>query len=89
MTEHAFLPKTLTSDKGSALVSHVIKEMPDAIEITPQHATTKHPQTIGMLERSHASLKQARKNERGERRSMWQKKLVLQFKLQHLLPCKS
>ena len=36
-----------------------------------KHATTKHAQTIGLLERSHASIKQALKIETGERRSLW------------------
>ena len=36
-------------------------------------ATTKHSQTIGKLERSHASIKQALIIETGERRSLWHK----------------
>ena len=39
--------------------------------ITLKHATTKHAQTIGLLERSHASIKQALKIETGKRRSLW------------------
>ena len=41
--------------------------------IFSKHATTKHAQTIGLLERSHASIKQALKIETGERRSLWHK----------------
>ena len=40
---------------------------------TLKHATTKHAQTVGMLERPHASIKQALKNETGEWRSLWHK----------------
>ena len=51
-------------------MSHVIKEV---LGITLKHATTKHAQTIGLFEQSHASIKQALKVETGERRSLWNK----------------
>ena len=73
MTKHAYLPTTLISDKGIAFMSQVIKEMAGVLGITLKHATTKHAQTIGLLERSHASIKQALKIETGERRSLWHK----------------
>ena len=73
MTMHAYLPKTLISDKGTAFMSHVIKEVAGVLSITLKHATTKHAQTIGLLEQSHASIKQALKVETGERRSLWHK----------------
>ena len=47
--------------------------MAGVLGITIKHATTKHAQTIGLLERSHASIKQALKIETGERRSLWHK----------------
>ena len=68
MTKHAYLPTTLISDKGSAFVSQVIKEVADILGITLKHATTKHAQTKGMLERSYASIKQTLKVETGEQR---------------------
>ena len=70
MTKHAYLPTTLISDKGIAFTSHVIKEMAGVLCITLKYAPTKHAQTIGLLERSHASIKQALKIETGERRSL-------------------
>ena len=73
MTKHAYLPTTLISDKGTAFISHVIKEVVGVVGITLKHATTKHAQTIGLLERSHKSIKQALKIETGERRSLWHK----------------
>ena len=73
MTKHAYLPTTLISDKGTAFMSHVIKEVAGVLGITLKHATTKHAQTIGLLERSHAWIKQALKIETGERRSLWHK----------------
>ena len=54
-------------------MSHVIKEVAGVLGITLNQATTKHTQTIGLLERSHASIKQALKVELGERRSLWHK----------------
>ena len=75
MTKHAYLPTTLISDKGTAFMSHVIKEVAGVLGITLTHATTKHAQAIGLLERSHASIKQALKIEIGEQRSLWQKNI--------------
>ena len=50
MTKHAYLPTTLISDKGTAFMSHVNKEMAGVLGISLKHATTKHAQTIGLLE---------------------------------------
>ena len=69
MTKHAYLPTMLISDKGTAFMSHVIKEVAGVLGVTLKHATTKHAQTIGLLERSHMSIKEALKIETGERRS--------------------
>ena len=71
MTEHAYLPTTLFSDKGTAFISHVNKQVAGVLGITLKHATTKHAQTIALLERPHASIKQALKIETGEWRSLW------------------
>ena len=73
MTKHAYLPTTLIPDKGADFMSHIIKEVAGVLGITLKHATRKHAQTIGLLEQSHASIKQALKIETGERRSMWHK----------------
>ena len=73
MTKHAYLPTTIISYKGSVFMSQVIKELAEVLGITPKHATTKHAQTIGKLELTHASLKTTLKIETGERRSIWLK----------------
>ena len=73
MTKHAYLRTTLISRKCTAFMSHVIEEVAGVLNITLRHATTKQTQTIGLLERSHASIKQALKIQTGERRSMWHK----------------
>ena len=77
MTKHAYLPTTLISDKCTAFISHVIKEVAGVLGITLKNATTKHAQTIELLERSHASIKQSLKIETGERRSLWHKYVSL------------
>ena len=73
MIKHAYLPTTLISDEGTAFMSHVIKGVTGVLGITLKHATTKHAQTVGLLERSHSSIKQALKIETGGRRSLWHK----------------
>ena len=45
MTKHAYLPTTLISDKRTAFMSHVIKEVAGVLGNTLKHATTKHAQT--------------------------------------------
>ena len=71
MTKHAYLPTMLISDKGTAFMSLVIREVAGVFGITLKHANTKHARTIGLLERSQASIKQALKIETSERRSFW------------------
>ena len=66
MMKHAYLPTTLISEKGTEFTSNVIKEVAGVLGITLKHATTKHVQTIGLLERSHMSIKQSLKIETGE-----------------------
>ena len=73
MAKHAYLLTTLISDKGTAFMSHVIKEVAGVLGFTLKHATTKHAQTIGLLEQSHASINEALKIETGEQRSLWHK----------------
>ena len=77
MTKHAYLPTTLITDKGTAFTSTVIAEITKILGITLQCATTKHPQTIGKLERTHASLKTNLKMASGEYRRQWHKHLPL------------
>ena len=54
-------------------MSKVIEEVAAILGITLKNATTKHAQTIGLLDRSHPSIKQTLKRGTGERRSLWHK----------------
>ena len=58
-TKHAYFPAAFIPDKGSAMVSQVIKEIADALVITQEHATTAHAERIRLLEITHASIKKA------------------------------
>ena len=74
MTKHAYLPTSLISDKGSAFVSHVIRELAAVFGNTLKHAFDDLGfLTIGLFERSHASTKQVFKIKikTGYRRSLW------------------
>ena len=77
MTKHSYLPTTLITDKGSAFTSKILKEITEILGITLKCATTKRPQTIGKLERTHASLKTNLKMASGEYRRQWHKHLPL------------
>ena len=77
MTKHSYLPTTIITDKGTAFTSKIIAEITQILGITLKCATTKHPQTIGKLERTHASLKTNLKMASGEYRCQWRKYLPL------------
>ena len=77
MTKHSYLPTTLITDKGTAFTSTIIAEVTQILGITLKCATTKHPQTIEKLERTHASLKTNLKMACGEYRRQWHKYLPL------------
>ena len=77
MTKHAYVPTTLITDTGTAFTSTINAEVTQILGITLKCATTKHPQTIGKLERTHASLKTNLKMACGEYRRQWHKYLPL------------
>ena len=71
MTRHTYLPTTIITDKGTQFMSEVVVDTTRVLGIQLRHATTKHAQTLGIVERCHASLKEALKISTGERRTMW------------------
>ena len=73
MTRHCYLPTVILTDKGSQFRSELVNQIAQTLDIRISHASTKHAQTIGILERTHASLKTSLKISTGERRSMWHK----------------
>ena len=77
MTKHSYFPTTLIIDKWSAFTSKILEEITEILGKTLKCATTKHPRTIGKLERTHASLKTNLKIASGEYRRQWHKYLPL------------
>ena len=77
MTRHAYLPTLYIRDKRSVFVSQVIHEVAEIPGINLKHATTKHVQTIGVLERAHATIKTSLKMASGEYRKQWHKYLPI------------
>ena len=77
MARHAYLPTLIITDKGSVFVSQVIHEVAEIMGINLKHATTKHAQTIGVLERAHATIKTSLKMASGEYRKQWHKYLPI------------
>ena len=63
MTRPAYLPTLIITDKGSVFVSQVVHEVAEILGINLKHATTKHAQTIGVVERAHATIKTSLKME--------------------------
>ena len=61
--QHAYIPTTILTDQGSVFVSKLMQELAKLLEIELKHATVKHAQTIGLLERTHSSLKRVLKIE--------------------------
>ena len=77
MTRHAYLPTLILTDKGSVFVSQVKHEVAEILGINLKHATTKHAQTIGVLERAQATIKTSLKVASGEYRKQWHKNLPI------------
>ena len=71
MTKHTYLPTTLIIDKGTAFTSKLVAEIAQILGIQMKCATKKHPQTIGKLEGTHASLKTNLKMASGDYRRQW------------------
>ena len=77
LCKHRYLPTTIITDMGTQFNSHVTKEVAAVLNIELKHATTKHAQTIGLLERTHASVKTHLKAATREFRNNWHKFLPL------------
>ena len=66
MIRHAYLPTLFITEKGSVFLAQVIHKVAKTFGINLKHATTKHAQTIGVLERAHATIKTSLKMASGE-----------------------
>ena len=69
--QHAYIPRKILTDKGTAFGGRLIKELAKLLNIEIEHATTKHARTIGALERRHAGLKKTLKIFEGPQKRNW------------------
>ena len=70
---HSYLPKTILSNLGTTFVSDLMHELTKLLEIKLEHASLKHPQTVGVVERSHSALKSTLKLNSTEQWNDWYK----------------
>ena len=50
-TQHSYVPKTILTDKGTTFTSQLLNSLMESAGIKIEHASVKHAQTIGMVER--------------------------------------
>ena len=74
---HSYLPKTILSDLGTSFVSELLHELTKLLEVQIYHASLKHPQTVGDVERSHSALKRILKLNTNEQWNDWFKYVQL------------
>ena len=74
---HSYIPKTILSDLGTSFVSELLHELTKLLEIQLDHASLKHPQTVGVVERSHSALKRFLKLNTNEQWNDWFKYVQL------------
>ena len=55
--QQSYIPTTILSDLGTSVDARLLHELTDLLEIMLQHASLKHPQTSGVIERSRSALK--------------------------------
>lgn len=70
---HSYIPRVILTDMGTVFVSKLLHELTSILEVTLNHASVKHSQTIGAVERSHAELKKVLKIYESDRVSNWHK----------------
>ena len=74
---HSYLPKTILSDLGTSFFSEIFHDLTKLNEIQLEHASLKHPQTVGVVERSHSALKRILKMNTKEQWNDWLKYVQL------------
>ena len=77
MFQHSYIPQGILSDLGTQFVSDLFHELTQLLEIKTSHASLKHPQTIGVVERAHAALTRTLKLNSNQSFTNWYKFLNL------------
>ena len=70
---YSYFPKTILSDLGTLFVSELMHELTNRLEIKLEHASLKHPQTVGVVECSDIALKRILKLNTTEHWNDWYK----------------
>ena len=70
---HSHIPLGILTDKGSVFKSKLIQSLSETLEFKRNHATVKHAQTNGLLERSRGQLKRYLKIYENELKNDWHK----------------
>ena len=76
-SSHSYIPETILSDLGTTFVSELFHEFTKLLEVQLKQASLKHPQTVGVVERSHSALKQILKLQTNEHWNDWYKYVPL------------
>ena len=74
---HSYIPRTIVTDLGTNFTFELMKELATLLEINLKHAPLEHPQTIGVVARSHAMLNHILKCNTDEHWSDWHKYVPL------------
>ena len=74
---HSYIPETILSDLGITFVSEVFHELMKLLEVQLKHASLKHPQTVGVVERTYSALKRILKLQTNEQWNDWHKYVPL------------
>ena len=75
--QHSYIPHTILSDLGSIFLSVLMHELAQLLEVKLKHATLKHAQSVGVVERAHGALKRILKLNTNEQWSNWHKYVPL------------
>ena len=75
--QHSYIPQTILSDLATNFTSELMSELASLLEVKLKHASLKHPQTIGAVERSHGPLKRILKLNTEEQWKDWHKYVPL------------
>ena len=74
---HSYIPKKILAALGKTFTSELMHELATLLETQLNHTTLKHPQTIGLVKRSHGPLKRILKLNTNEQWSDWHKYVPL------------
>ena len=68
---HSYITKRFLSDLGTTFTYNLMHELKSLPKIQINHATLKHLQTYGLIERSHGALKKILKLNTEDQWSDW------------------